>query len=406
MVVVLNRPISRRALSAWAFAAGVVVGTVVLSLLGRYVSARSYFEGFERFHRFISPDSFFYPTASQVRSLALASGGRDRVMVIVGGSSVLYGAGQGADELWTKHLQAVLGEPFVVMNFAFLAGAPQEHGAVAAQSLLKDGFKVVYVTDARPDHIGAQPDGSRHRYVFWDAYYKGLLPEYDERIERIETLAGRGAQQDLLAELRLRARLDSWLYFTDLWQAFGYTTIFTTWSQYVEPPVGLFTTPRKHLQDPFATYRPEPVATRYQRRDVETIMRGVRTFPRLVCETRRNGREWVDVEPRTDRAAAEADAVASFPEPFRRHMVVTVNQQSPFFVEQLSAGEQRCYRRYWDQGAASLQKLGFRAVVTGRGFSAEDYDDDVHLAAGGGRKLAERLAPIIRDVAEQHQYLE
>src|SRR5437899_5537979 len=76
---------------------------------GYFSSARNLFENFTRFHQLIAPESNFYPTARQVRTLARAVLDRSKTNVIVGGSSVMYGVGQPADQIWTKELSKILG---------------------------------------------------------------------------------------------------------------------------------------------------------------------------------------------------------------------------------------------------------------------------------------------------------
>lgn len=403
------RRMSSRASSTFAFTAGVLSGLVALSLIGRLVASQSYFEEFRRFHRYINYESLFYPTASQVRALALASGEPDDIFVFVGGSSVLFGTGQGTDDLWTRYLQRALGDRFTVLNFAFPGGAPQEHGAVAAQSLAKDGFKVVYIMDAPTGGIGAPPDGGLNRYVFWDAYYKGRLPEHDERWPRIEEHTRRRVAPGIVAEtalleLRIRALLDSWLYFTDLWNTVGYTTIFTTWSQFVGPTAP-FMTPRKYFRDPFENYTSVPVERRYQRGDLEREMALVRLIPPMACRKGAGG-DWVDLEPPPFLGELEADARASFPESFRRQTIVSVTRMSPFHIGQLANDERRCFDRAQQSTVSLLEQLNFRALVIGADFTAEDYDDRVHLSADGGQKLALQLAPVVREVSQRLGYIE
>lgn len=408
MAIVLGRLISWRALSAWAFTAGLLTGVAALSLLGRFVASQNYIEDFHRFHRYINYESLFYPTASQVRALALASGPPDQIFVIAGGSSVLFGSGQGVDELWSNHLQRALGDRFTVLNFAFPGGAPQEHGAVAAQSLAQEGFKVIYVMDVPVNGVGAPPDGSLNKYVFWDAYYKGRLPEHPERMARIEVLTQRFVARKLipesaLTELRIRAFLDSWLYFTDLWNTVGYTTLFTTWSQFVEP-IAPFTTPRKYLKDPLEKYTPDPVEIRYRKGDPERDLTIVRSIVPMAC--RRADDAWVDIDLARVRSELEVDARATFPESFRRQTIVSVTRMSPFYIDKLSDEERRCLGRAYDFTTMIFERVGYRALVTADGFLVEDYDDRVHLTGSGGEKLALQLAPAVREMAQRLGYME
>ena len=126
------------------FLAGLAVGLIALSVIGRLVSQTNYIEHFQRFHRYISADSIYYPTASQLRQLARSSVTDGQVLVIVGGSSVMQGVGQGTAELWTDELQQLLGSSFRVLNYADGGGGVDDGGGVAAQMLVRDGYPVIY----------------------------------------------------------------------------------------------------------------------------------------------------------------------------------------------------------------------------------------------------------------------
>src|SRR6187200_2255023 len=89
---------------AIAFLLAFFLGLGGLALAGRAAASVNQFDRFVRFHRFLNPETFFYPTASEVVALARASAGPDQTIVIVGGNSIVYGAGQGADRIWTAEL--------------------------------------------------------------------------------------------------------------------------------------------------------------------------------------------------------------------------------------------------------------------------------------------------------------
>src|SRR4051812_152462 len=95
-----------------AFFCGFMIGFALLCVVGRMVSGTNYIQGFQRFHRYLSMDTLYYATASQLRSLAAASASNGQVVVIVGGSSVMQGVGQGSKELWTDELQRLLGPSY------------------------------------------------------------------------------------------------------------------------------------------------------------------------------------------------------------------------------------------------------------------------------------------------------
>src|SRR5215213_5158263 len=101
-----------------AFAVSLMLGLAGLAIAGRMVARVNQFDEFVRFYPRVLPSSYYYPTASQSVEIARAHRRPDQVLVIVGGSSVLYGAGQGSAEVWTLALQRALGERFAVVNLA------------------------------------------------------------------------------------------------------------------------------------------------------------------------------------------------------------------------------------------------------------------------------------------------
>src|SRR5262249_12675840 len=138
-------PPTRR--DVYGFFTSFLLGICALSVLGHWASLHNHFEHFERFHRLINTEALYYPTASEVVAIAKAAAESGRIPVIVGGSSALFGATQPESGLWSRRLQEVLGDRYVVVNLAFPAGTIAEHGAVAAQALLHDGYRPIFVVD-------------------------------------------------------------------------------------------------------------------------------------------------------------------------------------------------------------------------------------------------------------------
>ena len=81
-------PARQALLAAPALLLGVGCAFVGCCLAGRVLSRHNFFAGFERFHQQTSPESLFYPTASQLRALGRARLARDKVAVVVGGEVV------------------------------------------------------------------------------------------------------------------------------------------------------------------------------------------------------------------------------------------------------------------------------------------------------------------------------
>src|SRR4051794_5766419 len=98
-----------RLVAPWPLLLGVLASFLGCCAAGAWYGHHNVYENFERFHPWIGQQTHHYPTASQVVALARSRLDRDKVAVIVGANSILYGSGQRAAVLWSKALQAELG---------------------------------------------------------------------------------------------------------------------------------------------------------------------------------------------------------------------------------------------------------------------------------------------------------
>jgi hypothetical protein len=379
--------------SVTAYLVSFVVGLVALAWAGRMAAGVNQFEGFRRFHENMNPLSFFYPTASEVVALARESAGAGQTPVIVGGSSITYGWGQGENEIWTQALQQNLGDGFGVVNLAMPFGAPSEYGSVATEALTADGRAPIFVAEVFPTGL-VEPDGDRFRYVYWDARLKGLIPPIAERDAMADRPSMRGAAIDEeRKDLRLRFLLDRALYFTDLWQALAYHEVFTVWYPTTESTPS-FMTPRARTQDPRAIITPD---MRYPNDLEERGLESTQTELRAWCEEGPDG-SW------TIRNDGILDLYRPwlrmhFPEGVRERSLLLVIARSPYYAERLPESARRCWQRYASNFAELLNGAGYRSVYIGGDWTADDYTDRLHPSGAGGRKMAAQLAPLIRQVA-------
>ena len=96
--------IGARHLAPHALFAGMAISFLGCCLAGYVASHHNPFAHVERFHLYLTPESLFYPTASQVRELARSELQREKIAVIIGGSSRLHGTGQPLHSVWTRRL--------------------------------------------------------------------------------------------------------------------------------------------------------------------------------------------------------------------------------------------------------------------------------------------------------------
>src|SRR5262249_24087911 len=153
-------------------------------------------------------------TAHEVRALARSRLEPTKVSVIVGGSSVMHGTGQRSGHVWTDQLQRLLGSDYQVLNLAVRSGQPVEFGAIAAEMLAGDHPRLIYVTDYRNP---VEVDGNMYRYLFWDAYCRGLLQVNAARDAWVREAIRLRRNDEGFKELQREMKIDAQLRVRDFW---------------------------------------------------------------------------------------------------------------------------------------------------------------------------------------------
>jgi hypothetical protein len=402
-----------RLLAPRALLLGVAAAFLGCCLAGHLASRRNHFQHFERFHMMLSPETLYYPTVGQVRALARSRCDRGKVLVIVGGSSVLHGTGQRAGHVWTDRLQEELGDGYQVLNLALRGGRPAEYGAVMAEVLARDFPSIILITDVEPGAMHPEPDGCQHKFFFWDAYYKGLLLRDGERDRRLAELIPEAEQREqelgrkkaleiglvlgeVQEELRTKMALDSALYFSDLWNAVAYERCHTVWTKLTGQS---FTRARRNYPDA----DPGAPAVPYTE-DLGHAMAVVRS--RLVGACVKDaGGQWVEDSASPVWSFLEKTAATCFPEPTRGRTLTLVRWYSPYYVNQMSTDERTCFTASSHATARHLAHLGFTALEFGGDYTVDDYFDLQHLTEPGGHKLAAAVAPKVRELAQRLGYV-
>ena len=379
---------------------GVVVSFLACCAAGRLLSRVNCLCNFSRFHPYLNYQSLYYPTVSQVRSLARDTLDPDKVVVVLGGNSILLGYGQGAEGNWTRHLQALLGNRFQVLNLALPGTPPFEFGATAAEVLLRDHPRLLFVTNtwSGPLSPPGDPDGQPLlRYFFWQARVRGLLAENAEREKRLRELEGK--RDESFRELKRQSELDADLGFNDLWNAFTYRCRSTVWFRYLQSP---WTQPRRCYADPDPVL-PSADERMLQAKAAETLpeMRGVGNLTRAFRRPPAGTAAWR--EP--DSSAMLAGVRACLPPGLRSRTLVLLNPVCPYYRTQLTAEERELYAESFAVTIRQYARAGVRAAEVGRMLSARHYTDHVHLTVAGGRLMAEEVAPMIRAFAQQLGYV-
>jgi hypothetical protein len=379
-----------------ALLAGVAFSFLACCAAGEWVSRRDTYAGQERFHPRLSLETHHYPTARQVIAFAEHRLDRDRVAVIVGGNSVLYGYGQDLPDLWTRHLQEELGDGYRVVNLGARGAHPAEFGGVVAEALSRKGYQVIYATGfGTPGISQSFVDGSpdRYRYFFWDAYERGLLRDHPARQEELNQALAARRRDEAFAELRRGTGIDRATSNRDLWTAVAYRHVATVW----EP-----------------TVRASVLRPRCRYPDAEPLAGGV--FSALPYEQRypaaheeaclAMARDWCGVHQRFTRGADWIRMLqAVFPEEDRRHTLMVGVPDSPHFVRRLTSAEQAAYRATFAAAVTYFEDHGFSALAVGADWTEDDFFDRCHVGPHGSRKLAAEVAPKVRQMAEELGYL-
>jgi hypothetical protein len=378
-----------------ALFAGIAAGFLACCAAGFIASRHNQFAQFERFHQLISPESLFYPTACEVRALARARLDKDRVAVVIGGNSIMHGVGQRAPELWSKRLQELLGDDYRVLNVAMRAALPNEFGMAAAEMATRQHPRVIFITDIATAGLPGEADGNLYRYFLWDAYSKGLLPRDPVREARLRDLARQRREDERFAELRREMAVDRLTYSRDLWTALAYRRLCTVWTLMTR---SAFTRPRRGFLDPDPGEL-VPSSQRYAPAFQEvsmTILRG------WIDRGRSFGLAPADA---AGRSCFEAAVKPSVPASLRGRTLFLVVHDNPYYVDQLAPVERAEYRASFAGAAQALREMGFAAVEIGRDYTVEEFYDRCHIGEAGGRRMANDVAPAVRQMARQLGYL-
>jgi hypothetical protein len=384
----------RRFLVPVPFLAGVVVAFVACCLGGHARSGRNCYRDFARFTGHTDPTTSYFPTACQLRALGRARLDPDKVVVVVGGNSILQGAGQARSEMWSNHLQTALGDRFAVLNFASVGALAAEFGEIAAEFLARDHPRLVYIADIGSAGTGGEPDGAIYRYFFWDAYYKGLVPFDRHREERLAELTAQRHKRgdEAFAELQRGQYLDAGVRFQDLWTWVTYQHVSTVWTP-ASPHY--FLRARKVFPDPLTAPQPS-LEQRYPVAVEGIAMKIVGAW----------GAGGLGMVQGGDRNCALARYVHDcFPEAVRPRTLILVIRDSPHYVSRLHSAEQARYAATFPATVRVLEANGLSALDVGGDYSDLDYVDRCHLSEQGGRRLAAEVAPKVRDLARRLGYL-
>ncbi len=386
---------------------GVLIGFGTLCFLGRKAAVTDKHEGFVRLTQWVAPETKYYPTVNELMSIVRSAIKPDQILVIVGGNSVTRGVGQPADKIWTKRLQTLLGDGYCVVNLAFNGSLPTDGGAVVAEALRFEFPRQIYIANAAPTQA-PNPEGSLvYRFVFWDAWAKGLLVTDDaDRNAMIKESHSNPAFGYLpgFEELRIRNFLDRWFYFQDYWNDITLTRFNTVWAPYF-PGLSQFLRARNTFPDPEPDFLAMPIENRYIPAHLEAEMINVRGTSVYAYDPVKNtAGQWNVYQPVWDQFRARVKGV--FPKALKKRTLILVSHNSPYYLNKLTPDERERNTLAYDLAVKEWESAGYASLQYGSDFHpTQDYGDRTHLTWKGGEKLAAIVATKIDSMARELGYL-
>ena len=405
-------PASRPFFRPWTVLAGFGLGLGLMAWAGRTVIQRDLHPNAVRFHPMIAPDSQYEPTMGEMRAFVRARCRPDQILVIVGGNSILLGVGQPADRVWTKRLQEILGDRYAVVNLAFRGSSPTDGGAFVAESLRDEFPRQIYIANAAPTQAPTPGGSSVYRWVYWDAYYKGLLLDAPAREKKVaDTIYTRIPYPDghvvypfrgNIQELKLAAWLDSWCYFNDFWNDVAYEDFNTVWGNLM-PGLADFMQPRKNWRDPDPDGTQIPMTVRFPATTLEGELANIRGNSQYAFNKDAAGK-WEIYLPLWDDVFQKG-IQDIFPPALKSRTLILLSGTATYYTRWLTEDERYRDKIAYEMAVQRWKAGGFDAMEYGRDFAIEDFYDRTHLTATGALKLSGMVAPKVREMAQQLGYL-
>lgn len=326
----------------------------------------------------------------------------NQILVIVGGNSIFDGVGQPVGEMWTRRLQELLGDRYCVLNFAFRGSSATDCGALVAEVLREEFPRQIYVANVGSMQ-GVDPMGSSpYRFMFWEAYYKGLLMDYAPRTRFVgqhyeEDVRDRRARIEIVG----RVWLDHAFHFRDVWNYVTMEWICTVPTSY-QPALPQVAWSRGRFKDEELDFVDIPFRERFRPDTIDLELRIVRGSTESYYHHGADGSWVLDAPVRQNFDGFDRTAM---PERLRRRTLIVVSKNSPYYVDRLTPEEKARDDQGYRDSIEIWRNAGYHAITYTDDFTARDYGDRAHLTVSGGRKLAVVVADNVRAIAAEQGYL-
>lgn len=375
--------------------------------MGRIVSTKTEIKSFSRLGGGLQTRAgSFQVTSSQVQSFINKTCDKNQILVVIGGSSVVFGSGMPIRYLWTKSLQNHLGSKFCVVNMASPAGPFVGYGSVAFEMSLGKFKDVLFISEASALPYFPADGFLWYKYFFWDAYYKNKLSNNystnytSSQINDVvrENYETDPTNREKFEQMRLGMWLDSYLYFADLWGYIHFNKISTVYDPLIVPynwgPLNKFADLDYEI-------------------DVEKI-KSLNHYPKINSEAfnsefdivksnsykyyQKQDNEWTLNEKDLQKASKN---LSKYPLTNLANKILIVSiTESPYYLDHLTAEEIKRYKNIRVEELKVWRENGYH-TFSETNLKAEDYGDRPHLNTLGGNKLALDIAVQVKNIFKE-----
>jgi hypothetical protein len=391
-----------RLISPRIFILGFISGLLVCSLLGRKLAHDGYYQNYVRVSGPYQIDNTFLLSPSQITTLIKKECSNDKILVLVGGSSVMSGVGQPDRYLWSKKLKELLGEGYCVYNLAGRAGLMNGFASTTLEIIANSYKKAYLLSDMLEPFAEANPDGAMsQKHYFWDAYYKNMLyPPFERKVhekakqiqKEVSTMSEK--DQERLEQVKIGEWLDSVFYFNELWTYFHYNFISAFYGSRFSG---------SYQWAPRRTWPENDAEVNYD--DLHKLKQYSQAVNSL--EFQKTLEKYQNIHNSyfnftSDGFKLSESYIARFEEGIKNSFLTGMRQNvllayigiSPYYSDHFTKQEQVALEALYTRKAAVVKKYGYDVVRPQ--FGAEDFIDPLHLNTLGGFKLAQVIADSIK----------
>ena len=348
-------------------------GVVMLSVIGNLAARQDIYVNATRFHQWISADSQHFPTALHVYSWSKSQIGENQKVVIVGGSSVMIGAGQSEMDAFSNQLQEQLGGDFAVINLALNGGGTFGQGSYIADKLREEGYDVTFIADFLPLNRPPYLNYDRYQYFFWDSKHNGLIPR--------NSFLNQGPEGQSLSQSEILMWMNSKLHFLDLFNFISVRLVKLNHS----PNYGDLTlTPLGRYSDSGKSIEPND-SYPFDASDLK-ITQDIANQPWNITDLK------YSIEFYKDYFAKNTSKT-----------LLIYCHNSPRYVNRLTLEERLMYLTAVRDQLTQYELEGINTLQPCLDFQESDYIDRVHLSKFGAQKLAQETGLWIRKSYENQK---